>query len=183
MATETTQQIVREAPEIEAYKLKLLQEAQKLAFNQAPGAKTLAEQLPSYQVAGFSPAQTAAMKAAETQGVGAFTPYMTAANTALSDAYKTTGEAADTLRGADTRAQFTDAQKAMGQAGGATANITSGIGQIPSVLFSFSPRYCQIFVNTTVKVINLRFQRQKNVKLHQIINSPVVFTNFDQKIG
>jgi hypothetical protein len=131
MAEETvTQQISREAPEIEAYKLKLLQEAQKLAFNQAPGAKTLAEQLPSYQVAGFSPAQAAAMKAAETQGIGAFTPYMTAANTALSDAYKTTGEAADTLRGADTRAQFTDAQKAMGQAGGATANITSGIGQI-----------------------------------------------------
>jgi len=131
MAEETvTQQISREAPEIEAYKLKLLQEAQKLAFNQTPGAQTLAQQLPSYQVAGFSPAQAAAMKAAETQGIGAFTPYMTAANTALSDAYKTTGEAADVLRGADTRNQFTDAQKAMGQAGGATANITSGIGQI-----------------------------------------------------
>jgi len=131
MAEETvTQQIVREAPEIEAYKLKLLQEAQKLAFNQTPGSQSLAAQLPSYQVAGFSPAQAAAMKAAETQGIGAFTPYMTAANTALSDAYKTTGEAADVLRGADTRNQFTDAQKAMGQAGGATANITSGIGQI-----------------------------------------------------
>jgi hypothetical protein len=131
MAEETvTQQISREAPEIEAYKLKLLQEAQKLAFNQTPGAQTLAQQLPSYQVAGFSPAQAAAMKAAETQGIGAFTPYMTAANTALSDAYKTTGEAADVLRGADTRNQFTDAQKAMGQAGGATANITSGIGQV-----------------------------------------------------
>ena len=131
MADETvTQQIVREAPEIEAYKLKLLQEAQKLAFNQAPGSQTLAQQLPGYQVAGFSPAQQAAMKAAEQQGVGAFTPYMTAANQALGGAYSTTGEAADVLRGADTRAQFTDAQKAMGQAGGATANITSGIGQI-----------------------------------------------------
>ena len=131
MAEETvTQQIVREAPEIEAYKLKLLQEAQKLAFNQTPGSQTLAQQLPSYQVAGFSPAQAAAMKAAETQGIGAFTPYMTAANTALSDAYKTTGEAADVLRGADTRNQFTDAQKALSQAGGATANIASGIGQI-----------------------------------------------------
>jgi hypothetical protein len=131
MADETvTQQIVREAPEIEAYKLKLLQEAQKLAFNQQPGAQTLAQQLPGYQVAGFSPAQLAAIKATEQQGVGAFTPYMTAANQALGGAYSTTAEAADLMRGADTRAQFTDAQKAMGQAGGATANIASGIGQI-----------------------------------------------------
>ena len=130
MAEETvTQQIVREAPEIEAYKLKLLQEAQKLAFNQS-GGQTLAQQLPGYQVAGFNKAQTDAMRAAETQGVGAFTPYMTAANQALGGAYSTTGEAADILRGSDTRNQFTDAQRAMGQAGGATANITSGIGQI-----------------------------------------------------
>jgi hypothetical protein len=130
MAEETvTQQIVREAPEIEAYKLKLLQEAQRLAFNQG-GGQTLAEQLPGYQVAGFSPAQQAAIRAAEAQGVGAFTPYMTAANQALGGAYNTTSEAADILRGADTRNQFTDAQKALSQAGGATANITSGIGQI-----------------------------------------------------
>ena len=130
MAEETvTQQIVREAPEIEAYKLKLLQEAQKLAFNQG-GGQTLAEQLPGYQVAGFSPAQQAAIRAAETQGVGAYTPYMTAANQALGGAYNTTAEAADILRGSDTRQQFTDAQKAMGQAGAATGNISSGIGQI-----------------------------------------------------
>jgi len=130
MAQETvTQNISREAPEIEAYKLKLLQEAQKLAFNQS-GGQTLAQQLPSFQVAGFSDAQRAAMRAAETQGIGAFTPYMTAANQSLGSAYQTTGEAADILRGADTRQQFTDAQKAMGQAGGATAGITSGIGQI-----------------------------------------------------
>jgi len=134
MAEETvTQQIVREAPEIEAYKLKLLQQAQNLAYNVDAAGKpttTLAQQLPTYQVAGFSPAQLAAIKATETQGIGAFTPYMTAANQALGSAYDTTGEAADILRGADTRKQFTDAQKAMGQAGGAAANITSGIGQI-----------------------------------------------------
>jgi len=127
--TTTQQQIVREAPEIEAYKLKLLQEAQKLAFNQA-GGPTLAAQLPGYQVAGFTPAQTAAMTAASSMGVGSFTPYMTAANQALGGAYNTTAEAADILRGADTRQQFRDAQAAMGQAGGATANVTSGIGQI-----------------------------------------------------
>jgi hypothetical protein len=129
MAIETTQTITREAPEIEAYKLKLLEEAQKLAFNQQ-GGPTLAQQLPGYQVAGFTPEQTTAMAAARTQGVGAFTPYMTAANQALGSAYTTTGAAADVLRGADTRNQFRDAQTAMGQAGGATANIASGIGQV-----------------------------------------------------
>lgn len=127
--TTTSQQIVREAPEIEAYKLKLLQEAQKLAFNQG-GGQTLAEQLPGYKIAGFTTPQQTALDAAQATGVGSFNPYMTAANQALGGAYQTTTEAADRLRGADTRNQFTDAQKAMGQAGGATANVTSGIGQI-----------------------------------------------------
>ena len=129
MATETTQQIVREAPEVEAYKLKLLEEAQKLAFNTG-AQQTLAQQLPGYQVAGFTAPQQAAMKAASDMGVGAFTPYMTAANQALGSAYSTTGEAADLMRAADTRKQFADAQAAMGQAGQAAGNITSGIGQI-----------------------------------------------------
>ncbi len=139
MAEETvTQQIVREDPKIEAYKLKLLQQAQALAYNNiiddqgnVIGQRTpLGEQLPAYQVAGFSPAQLAAIQATEQQGVGAFTPYMAAANQALGGAYGTTAEAADILRGADTRAQFTDAQRAMQQAGGATAGMTAGLAPI-----------------------------------------------------
>jgi hypothetical protein len=124
MATETTQQIVREAPEIEAEKLKLMRDARALS------SQNLAKTLPDFEVAGFTPAQVAAMQAATTTGVGAFTPYMTAANKALGSAYTTTAEAADVLRGADTRNQFTDAQAAMQQAGQAAGNITSGIGQI-----------------------------------------------------
>lgn len=123
--TTIQQQIVREAPEIEAYKLRLLEEAQKLAFQ--PG---FAEQIPGYQVAGFSPAQIAAMRAAEQQGVGAFMPYVQAANQGLSQAMGTTREAADILRGADTRGQFTDAQSAMRQAAAAAAGMGGGIGQI-----------------------------------------------------
>ena len=105
------QQIVREAPEIEAYKLDLLKQARDLATQQG-----FADQIPGYQVAGFSPAQIAAMRAAEQQGVGAFSPYVTAANQGLAGAMTTTREAGDILRGADTRGQFTDAQAAMRQA-------------------------------------------------------------------
>jgi len=119
------QQIVREAPEIEAYKLKLLEESQKLAFQ--PG---FADQIPGYQVAGFSPAQQAAMRAAEQQGIGAFSPYVTAANQGIAGGMGMTREAADVLRGADTRAQFGDAQAAMQQAGAAAAGMGGGIGQI-----------------------------------------------------
>jgi hypothetical protein len=123
--TSIQQQIVREAPEIEAYKLALLQQAQQLATQ--PG---FAEQIPGYQVAGFSPAQQAAMRAAEQQGVGAFMPYVSAANQGLAGAMGTTREAGDILRAADTRQQFLDAQAAMRQAGGAAAGISGGIGQI-----------------------------------------------------
>ena len=119
------QQIVREAPEIEAYKLKLLEESQKLAFQ--PG---FADQIPGYQVAGFSPAQITAMRAAEQQGIGAFSPYVTAANQGIAGGMGMTREAADVLRGADTRAQFGDAQAAMQQAGAAAAGMGGGIGQI-----------------------------------------------------
>lgn len=127
MATDTSaqQQIVREAPEIEAYKLDLMKQARDLAAQQG-----FADQLPGYQVAGFSPAQIAAMRAAEQQGVGAFSPYVTAANQGLAGAMTTTREAGDILRGADTRGQFTDAQAAMRQAGAAAAGMGGGIGQI-----------------------------------------------------
>jgi len=151
---------LREDPAIEALKLDLLDQARGLAFNQVPqrdaqgnvvrdtqgriqytaAPKTLAQQLPNYQVAGFSPAQQAAITAATLQGIGAFNPYMTNANTALSGAYATTGEAADVLRGADTRKQFTDAQSALTQAGGATADITSGLGQLSAATGYTDPK-------------------------------------------
>lgn len=126
-ATDNTneQQIIREAPEIEAYKLRLLEESQKLAFQ--PG---FADQIPGYQVAGFSPAQQAAMRAAEQQGIGAFSPYVTAANQGIAGGMGMTREAADVLRGADTRAQFGDATAAMQQAGAAAAGMGGGINQI-----------------------------------------------------
>jgi hypothetical protein len=117
MAVETTQSIVREAPEVEAYKLDLLQNARNLAFNldangnPLPEGQSFAAQLPAYQVAGFSPSQQAALNAAQATGIGAFSPYLNSANAALATGYEGTQEAADVLRGADTRGQFYNAQQ------------------------------------------------------------------------
>jgi hypothetical protein len=98
MAVETTEQIVREAPEIEAIKLELLGEASRLARGKdAAGQDLLYEQtlqarLPSYQVAGFSPAQQAALQAGMQQGVGSFLPYIEAANVSLGGGYGAAGQ-------------------------------------------------------------------------------------------
>jgi len=64
-------QIVREAPEVEAYKLALLEAAQALPQFQVP----------EYQVAGLSDAQKAAIMQGF-QGIGAYLPYLTAAKNA-----------------------------------------------------------------------------------------------------
>jgi len=68
MAEET--QIVREAPEIEAYKLGLLKSAKALAET--------TPQLPNYQIAGLSQAQQSALTQGQ-QGIGAYMPYLTGA--------------------------------------------------------------------------------------------------------
>ena len=72
MATEITEQIVREAPQIEAYTLGLLQ-----------AAKTLSEkkmELPAYEVAALSEQQKAAalLGTKEGGGIGAFQPFLQA---------------------------------------------------------------------------------------------------------
>ena len=118
MATETTEQIVREGPEVEAFKLNLMKAAAALK----------PPTLPEYQIAGFSPQQTAALEAGQ-QGIGAYAPYLQAGQQALGAATATTGEAADILRGADTRGQFAAAQQAYNQA----AVPASQIGQLANV--------------------------------------------------
>jgi hypothetical protein len=72
MATEITEQIVREAPQIEAYKLGLLQ-----------AAKTLSEkkmELPAYEVAALTEQQKAAalLGTKESGGIGAYQPFLQA---------------------------------------------------------------------------------------------------------
>ena len=113
---ETTyqEQIVREAPEIEAYKIGLLKSAKGLA-DQPVG-------LPGYQVAGFNPDQLAAFQQAR-GGIGAYQPYLYGGSQALQQGVGTTQEAADILRGADTRNQYAAAQQAMNLSGQTTGQI------------------------------------------------------------
>lgn len=87
MATETSVQIVREAPEIEAYKLGLLEQAKKLAEQpvgipvlDADGNPVLNAdgtpkiELPRYQVADFGDLQNRALNLAK-QGIGGYQPF------------------------------------------------------------------------------------------------------------
>ncbi|WJZ48114.1 hypothetical protein [Phage DSL-LC04] len=71
---EVTEQIVREAPQIEAYKLGLLQAAKSLSEKQLP--------LPAYQVSGMTDLQKQAAQLAE-QGIGGYQPYLQAGQKAL----------------------------------------------------------------------------------------------------
>ena len=123
--SETTQ-YVREAPDIEAYKKNLM----------AAAAAMKPPTLAPYQVAGLTQDQKEAI-AAGREGIGAFTPYLQSGYDALASSQTTLGEAADTLRGADTRDQFAAAQTAMNNAAvpaaamGNLANAAgAGIGQL-----------------------------------------------------
>jgi hypothetical protein len=109
---EVTEQIVREAPEIEAYKLGLLKSAQALPM----------PTLPDYQVAGMSQDQLNAM-ATGRAGIGDFQPFLNAGSQAVTAGQAAMGEAGDILRGADTRGQFGAAQQAYDQSSAAAARM------------------------------------------------------------
>jgi hypothetical protein len=119
--TTYSEQIVREAPGIEAYKIGLLESAKGLSDQPV--------NLPAYQVAGFNPDQTAAFAQAR-QGIGAYQPYLAGGQQALQQGLGTTQEAANVLRGADTRNQYGAAQQAMNMSGQAANQMTGAAGMI-----------------------------------------------------
>ena len=80
--TTITEQIVREAPDIEAYRLGLIESAKALS--------DVKRTLPTQQVAALPTDITDAMTAGRA-GVGAFQPYITAAGAGLGDAATTAG--------------------------------------------------------------------------------------------
>lgn len=128
MATDTTTQIIQESPDIEAYKKGLLAAAKGQV--DAANANALKGQYlnPDYQVAGMTGAQTSAINMGK-QGIGAYQPYLSAGQQNLGAGTATMGEAADVLRGADTRGQFAAAQQAYNQA----AVPASQLGQLANV--------------------------------------------------
>jgi len=83
MATEITEQIVREAPDIEAYKVGLLESAKELADVQ--------RELPAYQIAGMSADQLAALERGR-QGIGAYQPFLSAGQAGLDVAMDQLGQ-------------------------------------------------------------------------------------------
>ena len=101
MATEITEQIVREAPEIEAYKLGLLESARSLS--QQP------MMLPATEAAGLSPTEIQAIDFAK-QGIGAFEPYIQAGAQGLTRGMSLSEAGAGLIGGIETAPQYQRAQ-------------------------------------------------------------------------
>ena len=106
MATDTSVQIVREAPEIEAYKLGLLEQAKKLAEQQIT--------LPQYQVADFGGLQNRALTLAS-EGIGGYQPFLDAGGTAIKGGLTRVTGADPMLRGTTRRVTDLQADPTTGQ--------------------------------------------------------------------
>jgi hypothetical protein len=165
MANEITTQFVREAEPIEAAKLDLMRAAAGL---QMPT-------LPQYQVAGQQQLQKKATEIGAA-GIGAYQPYLAAGAQSIGAGMGTTAEAADILRGADTRGQFGAAQAALDQAsvplqqmgnlaqqaGQGTSLIDQGVGGLYGAMEGYDPRMAQQFMNPYQQQVLDESMRQIN---------------------
>ena len=128
-------QIVREAPEVEAYKLGLLQEAQRL-YNQPLF-------LPATEAAGLSGTELQAIDFAK-QGIGAFEPYVQAASQGLTQGMDLAQRGALAAGAVDTTPQFQAAQDVTARA---VPVIGQGIGGILGSAQMYDPTSAQAFMN------------------------------------
>ena len=128
-------QIVREAPEVEAYKLGLLQEAQRL-YNQPLV-------LPGTQAAGLSGTELQAIDFAK-QGIGAFEPYVQAASQGLTQGMDLAQRGALAAGAVDTTPQFQAAQDVTARA---VPVVGQGIGGILGSAQMYNPASAQAFMN------------------------------------
>lgn len=144
-----SEQYVREAPEIEARRIGLLDSA--LALSQTP------LNLPQYQVAGFSPEQQRSFEMGMA-GIGAYQPMLGSAATSMDTATAATNEAADIVRGADTRAQFDPAQRAM--ALGAEYSMAGAAGPTMGDIQGYMNPYQQLVTQNAMA----EFQRQADIQ-------------------
>jgi len=128
-------QIVREAPEVEAYKLGLLQEAQRL-YNQPLF-------LPATEAAGLSGTELQAIDFAK-QGIGSFEPYIQAASQGLTQGMDLAQRGALAAGAVDTTPQFQAAQDVTARA---VPVIGQGIGGILGSAQMYDPTSAQAFMN------------------------------------
>lgn len=124
MAEELQTQIVREAPEIEAYKLGLLKQAQALYGTPM--------NLPAVQAAGLAPGQEQAAALAR-QGIGAWQPYLSQGATTVGQGQALGQTAASALGGINVAPAFNQAQNA--QLAGMTA--AGGVGQAANIAANY----------------------------------------------
>ena len=128
-------QIVREAPEVEAYKLGLLQEAQRL-YNQPLF-------LPATEAAGLSGTELQAIDFAK-QGIGSFEPYIQAASQGLTQGMDLAQRGALAAGAVDTTPQFQAAQDVTARA---VPVVGQGIGGILGSAQMYNPASAQAFMN------------------------------------
>lgn len=153
MAEKTVQeQIVREAPEIEAYKLGLLQLARDRA--------NVPVQLPGYQIAGLAPEQQQALRMAQ-EGVGSYKPFLSQANTAYQQAGgfyaglpQYGGNAIGALQGAGQYSTDQAQQALRTVAGGADLGMTYSLagsqGYDPNNVYAYMNPYQQLATQGTL---------------------------------
>ena len=128
MATEISEQIIREAPGVEAAKLELMKQARDLTSTPYV--------LPAYQVAGMSPQQQQAEQLAQA-GIGAYQPYLDAAGQGIAQGQNLAQTGARGVAGINVAPEFTAAQRAMqtgiGQAGQVGAYAQAAGAGMPTV--------------------------------------------------
>jgi hypothetical protein len=128
-------QFVREAPEIEAYKLDLINEAKEL-YNQPM-------YLPAVEAAALSGTELQGIDFAK-QGVGAFEPYIQAASQGVTQGMDLTQRGALAAGAIDTTAQYQAAQDMMGRA---VPVIGQGIGGILGSAQAYDPNQAASYMN------------------------------------
>jgi hypothetical protein len=128
-------QYVREAPEIEAYKLGLINEAREL-YNQPMN-------LPAVEAAGLSDTELQGIDFAQ-QGIGAFEPYIQAASQGVTQGMDLTQRGALAAGAIDTTAQYQAAQDMMGRA---VPVIGQGIGGILGSAQAYDPNQAASYMN------------------------------------
>lgn len=128
-------QYVREAPEVEAYKLGLLQEAQNL-YNQPMS-------IPAVEAAGLSGTELQGIDFAK-QGVGSFEPYIQAASQGVTQGMDLTQRGALAAGAIDTAAQYQAAQDILARA---VPVLGQGIGGILGSAQGYSPTQAKAFMN------------------------------------